>query len=64
MLYRSKHNDIATVKFVLIELQENNLDISHLVPAAEPSSEGGSPLIEIGAGNGMQPSAILHVLDN
>jgi len=52
------------VKFVLIELQENNLDISHLVPAAEPSSEGGSPLIEIGAGNGMQPSAILHVLDN
>jgi hypothetical protein len=62
VLYQSKHLDIATVKLVLMEVPENNIDVSQLVewtvdhcPQAEPSTERRSTLIDIGAGNGTHP---------
>jgi hypothetical protein len=70
MVYRDQHPHKLTVKDVLRDLKENNINVSQLVQYrtyhchyGEYSTEGLS-LGDTDVRNGMQPSAILNILDS
>jgi hypothetical protein len=67
--YRSQHPDKATVKEVLKKLQDNNIDVSHLVEygtdhcqKAESSTKEEVPRRDTGVGIGKLLPAISNIL--